>query len=83
MNPKEMARREEAREKTNKQRKALEIIDYSFQGDDVIIDSGKWKGKSVRDLWATSAEGRDYIVEHLWNRNDDDLNSVIRTLVCR
>lgn len=78
-----MARREEARKNNDKQRKAAEIIDYSFHGDDVVLDTGKWKGKSVRELWGLSAEGRDYIVEHLWNRNDDDLNAIIRTLVCR
>ena len=80
MAPELMERRQEAAKKANKHRKQLQLIDYRVEGEDILILSGQYHGKKVSEVFVLGPRERDYIVEHIWMRNDPEAVRIINAL---
>jgi ABC-type iron transport system FetAB ATPase subunit len=75
-----MVRREQAGQEVKKQRKKLDQISYEVKDGDIIVLSGPYLGKSVKDMWSVGPIERDYIVKHLWFTNDFEVVKIINHL---
>lgn len=82
-NPNVQARREEAGEKARRVRRKLDMVEFRVEGEDILIMSGQYIDKYVRDLWSQGPTERDYIVRHIWFRNDERVNQILNSLCCR
>lgn len=75
-----LIKREKAGQETKKRQRKLDQISYEVQGDDVVILSGPYQGRSVNEMWDIGPIERDYIVNHLWFTNDASVVSIINKL---
>jgi len=82
-NPNVQARREEAGEKARRVRRELATIEFRVEGDDILIQSGPYVEDYVRELWTRGPVERDYIVKHIWFRNDERVNQILNSLCCK
>ena len=81
--PKTMLRREEAGKKTLKAQRQTNSVEYKIENDDIIILSGQYTGKTVRELFVIGPTERDYIIKNIWFSGDADVIRIINSLVCR
>lgn len=81
--PDSMIRREKSAEKAKRAQKKLEVVEYRVEGDDILILSGKHAGDKVSSIWSKGPLERDYIVKHLWMRQDPKVNQILNRLCCR
>lgn len=76
-------RRESAADKARKAQKKLDLVQYTIEDDDIKFLSGPYYGKTVREIWFSGPEERDYVVSHLWNLHDEKVMKIIRELTCK
>jgi hypothetical protein len=74
-------RREEASAKAVRAQQSVDRVSYRLEPDDVLILSGPYRDRRVRELFTTSAVARDYIVKHLWSTGDPDIVALINSMV--
>lgn len=55
---------------------------YRIENDDVHILAGKYSGSTLKELWATGPEERDYIFQFLYKK-DETVRKLINTLCCK
>ena len=78
-----LLRREEAAEKARRKVRKLDLVEYAVEGDDVVFLTGPYKGKGVRGLFFLGPRERDYIMQHLWFRNDEEVLRIINSMTCQ
>lgn len=77
---KSQARRENAYDAAQRKKRLLHLVEYVVEEDDIIILSGVFTGRSVRELFSVGPNERDYIVKNLWYRNDEQVRKILREL---
>jgi len=76
-------RREKASAKAVKVQQSADRVSFRVQQGDVLILSGPYRDRWVRELFALGAVERDYIVKHLWSTGDPEVVAIINSMVCR
>ena len=77
-----MIRREQAGVRADKMKRKIDMVEYKIEDDDIIMLSGRYAGKTVKEIFFNSATERDYIVEKIWMGGDKDVVRIINSLVC-
>jgi hypothetical protein len=77
-----MIRKEEAVKQEAKTKRWLKLDEYKIDGDDVILLTGPYAGKSVKYLWSLGPAQRDYVFKNLYKRGDAELMEIIKALFC-
>jgi len=75
-------RREEAGHKSKKAKKTLAYVEYDIVDNDIILRTGQYRNRGVRELWFSGANERDYIITNIWFRHDPAANRIINELCC-
>ena len=75
-------RREEAAEKARRKVRKLDLVEYAVEGDDIVFLSGPYRGRKVKEMFLAGIAERDYIMQHLWFRNDDNVTQIINSMTC-
>lgn len=73
----------ENKESIEKTKRVQEIAEYQVEDGDVVILSGSYNGLRVTELWKKGSVERDWIVNKLWILGDEEVNKVIRKLLCK
>lgn len=60
--------------------KQAKLVNYQVCGTDVLITSGPFQGRYVRELWMSGPNERDYVVKNLCKRNDAEVLTIINSL---
>lgn len=76
-------RKEKAGKETVKRQRKIEQVNYEIIDDDIILKSGPYLNRSVRELYKVGAIERDYVIQHLWFTNDADVVKIINSLCAR
>lgn len=76
-------RKEKAGKETVKRQRKIEQVNYEILDDDIILKSGPYLNRSVRELYKVGAIERDYIIQHLWFTNDADVVKIINSLCAK
>lgn len=76
-------RKEKAGKETVKRQRKIEQVNYEIIDDDIILKSGPYLNRSVRELYKVGAIERDYIIQHLWFTNDADVVKIINSLCAK
>lgn len=76
-------RKEKAGKETVKRQRKIEQVNYEIIDDDIILKSGPYLNRSVRELYKVGAIERDYVIQHLWFTNDADVVKIINSLCAK
>lgn len=77
-----MLRKEKAGYKTDRMIRKHNPVRYEIEEDDIIILSGPYTGRKVRELWPLGPVERDYIVKKLWSTGDEKIVKIINSMTC-
>lgn len=73
----------ENKESIEKTKRVQEIAEYQVEDGDVVILSGSYNGLRITELWEKGSVERDWIINKLWILGDEEVNKVIRKLLCK
>jgi hypothetical protein len=78
-----MVRKEKAGKETVKKQRKIEQVTFEIIDDDIILKSGPYLNRSVREMYKVGAIERDYVVQHLWFTNDEAVVKIINSMCAR
>jgi hypothetical protein len=78
-----MVRKEKAGKETVKKQRKIEQVTFEIIDDDIILKSGSYLNRSVREMYKVGAIERDYVVSHLWFTNDEAVVKIINSMCAR
>lgn len=77
-----MLRKEEAGRKAEIVNRRSDSIKYEIVDNNIIILSGSYANRGIRELWYIGDAERDYIIEKLWSLGDEKINNIIKSMTC-
>lgn len=75
-----MVRKEKAGKEALKTKRKLDLVEFRIEDEDILLLSGPYSGKTVKQLWPLGPTERDYVVQKIWFSGDEEAVRIVNGL---
>lgn len=58
-------------------------VKFDVEGDDVKFTTGPYSGKTVKQIFESGPDERDYIMKNVYSTNNSAAMKIIRSMACK
>ena len=78
-----MVRGEQALRKEHVRSRKKNSPHYKIEEDDILLLTGSYANKRIKELWFTGPKERDYIYQYLYSCVDPEVQRIIKQFFCK